>query len=310
MLRWATIACLVAVNLSIWYGPFEAFRGTAAETNNGADTLHAEILANCGELDAALRAYQQAVNSAPNNPSVHFEYALFCYMYKDFLRDEVKWPKARVVLTVQEEFLRARSLDGDSFDRASQYALYLMDTEFFGGTVTRDQTLEAWDHVIALILERHVEDPAWPFFTERLGYALLQRARTESCFGETDKVRATLEEVRTLSPNFRIPDRLEQPSWRTSRYGDVHIPFSTYPKVGHKCSKVCARYGIRAFSPWAGIASPRPAPGGDRTKSNANRLIKLNLRLITAKSWTPNETISRDCHIFGTKAALERAYAM
>lgn len=209
MLRWATIASLVVLNLSIWYGPFEAYRGTAAETKGGADTPHAELLANRGELGAALGAYQQAVTRAPKDPSAHFAYGLFCYMHDDFLRDELKWPAARVVLTVQEEFFQARSLDADSFDRASQYALYLMDTEFFGGTVTRDQTLEAWDHVIALIQKRHVEDPAWPFFTERLGYALLQRARTESRFGEVEKAQATLAEVRTLSPDFRIPDHLE-----------------------------------------------------------------------------------------------------
>lgn len=210
MLRWATIASLVVLNLSIWYGPFESIRATTADCDGAApNTPYAELLANEGDLDAALRAYRQAVSARPEDPAAHFEFALFCYMHADYLREEAGWPADNIVLTVWDGFYRARRLAPDNFELASQYALYLMDTEFFGKSVTRDQTLEAWDHVIALIQERHFEEPAWPFFTERLGYALLQRARTESRFGETEKAQATLAEVRTLSPDFRIPNHLE-----------------------------------------------------------------------------------------------------
>ncbi len=209
MLRWATIASLVLLNLSIWYGPVESIRATASTGEAAAPTPpHAEQLANNGELDAALTAYQHAVAVAPEDPAAHFEYALFCYLHADYLREQAGWPEERIVLTVQEGFYRAHCLDSDDFDKASQYALYLMDTAFFGDAVTGTQTVDAWDHVIALIEKRHREDPVWPFFTVRMSYALLQRARTESRFGDADKARATLVEVRALSPDFRIPDHL------------------------------------------------------------------------------------------------------
>ena len=210
MLRWATIASLVVLNLSIWYGPFESIRATtAAGDGTTPNTPRAELLAHEGDLDAALTAYREAVSARPEDPAAHFEYALFCYMYADYLRDEAGWRTENIVLTVRDGFYRARQLAPDNFELASQYALYLMDTEFFGKSITRDQTLEAWDHVIALIQARHREDSAWPFFTERLSYAMLQRARTESRYGETANAQATLAEVRKLSPDFRIPDHLE-----------------------------------------------------------------------------------------------------
>ncbi|MBL7648444.1 MAG: tetratricopeptide repeat protein [Candidatus Hydrogenedentes bacterium] len=210
MLRWATIASLVALNLSIWYGPFESIRATTTAGDGTAQsTTTAELLAHEGNLDAALTAYRDAVSARPEDPTAHFEYALFCYMYADYLRDEAGWRMENIVLTVRDGFYRARRLAPDNFELASQYALYLMDTEFFGQSVSRDQTLEAWDHVIALIQERHSDDPAWPFFTEHLSYALLQRARTESRYGETANAEATLAEVRKLSPEFRIPTHLE-----------------------------------------------------------------------------------------------------
>jgi hypothetical protein len=210
MLRWATIASLVVLNLSIWYGPFESIRTTtAASDDTTPNTPRAELLANEGNLDAALKAYRQAVSAHPEDPSAHFEYALFCYMHADYLHDEAGWAPENIVLTVWDGFYRARRLSPDNLELASQFALYLMDTDFFGSTVTRDQSIEAWDHVIGLVQERHAEDPAWPFYTEKLGYALLQRARTEWRLGETAKAQATLAEVRTLTPDFRIPDHLE-----------------------------------------------------------------------------------------------------
>lgn len=209
MLRWATIASLVVLNISIWYGPLDTIRGKASDDREAqAVDTDAEVLANSGDLAGALTAYRAAVESSPKDPEARFAYALFCYMHAGYLRENAHWTAEAVVRTVRESFYAARELAPKDYEKASQYALYLMDQRFFGAYVTLDQVQEAWDHVIKLVEEHHAIDPGWRFYREYMSYALLQRARAAARFGDKESAAADLERVRTVAPDLRIPESL------------------------------------------------------------------------------------------------------
>lgn len=217
MLRIATIALLVAVNVSVWLGPAETFVNSGSAILSGSPSLEqAEGYAVQGELDRALAEYQLLVELNPESSACRYEYGIFCYINGYYLQHEAGWSGERLAETVLEQLLRARNLSAGDHELAVKYAYLVLDEDFFGPNIGREQAIEAWKYILASVRQRHANDPAHYITPFDEAHALLQLARIESRFGDEFAAAAYIRNVRAIAPDFRIPMELAERAPRAS----------------------------------------------------------------------------------------------
>lgn len=212
MLRMALIASLVLINLSVWTGPAEvlAARGKAM-LDSRPDYERAQDCMMKGELPEAAREFQSLIAATPDNASYHMEYGLLCYNNGPALQTALGWTRETLISTVVEEFRRARDLSPGDFSMSSQYALALMDTEFFRSDLPRDTVLEAWQNTLSIVLKKGEAQPDWSEFDLAAAHIYLQLARAEFRYGRTEEMQQYIGQALKESPLLRIPSDL-QPS--------------------------------------------------------------------------------------------------
>lgn len=212
MLRMALIASLVLINLSVWTGPAEvlAARGKAM-LDSRPDYERAQDHMIKGELAEAAREFQSLIAETPDNASYHMEYGLLCYNNGPAMQIALGWTREMLLSTVVEEFRRARDLCPGDFSMSSQYALALMDREFFGTDLPIDTVLEAWNNTLSIVRKKGTDQPDWRNSDLAAAHVYLQLARAEFRYGRTEEMQQYIDQALKVSPGLRIPSDL-QPS--------------------------------------------------------------------------------------------------
>ena len=209
MLRMALIASLIVLNLSVWMGPAEvlAARGKAL-LDRAPRYERAQQYAYKGDVKSALAEYEALIQAEPKNASYRAEYALLCYNESDLLVGALGRSRAEVIATVQREMMAARDLSPRDYSASAQYALALMDEEFFGTELPIEVIVEAWNHTIALVRELRENTPGWTDYNMAIAHACLQLARAEHRYGRDAEVNRYLKQALDLEPELRIPSDL------------------------------------------------------------------------------------------------------
>lgn len=212
MLRMALIASLVLINLSVWTGPAEVLsaRGKAM-LDSRPDYERAQDYVMKGDIAEAASEYRGLIAATPDNASYHMEYGLLCYNNGPAIQAALGWTRDTLLSTVVEEFRRARDLTPGDFSMSSQYALALMDKEFFGTALPRDTVLEAWHNTLSIVLKKGEAQPDGSEFDLAAAHVYLQLARAEYRFGRTEEMQQYLDQALKENPGLRIPSDL-QPS--------------------------------------------------------------------------------------------------
>ncbi len=209
MLRMALIASLIVLNLSVWVGPAEvlAARGKAL-IERGPRYERAQQFVYKGEVKSALAEFQALIEAEPETAAYHAEYALLCYNEGELLLTTLGWNRDDLIATVQREMKTARELSPKNYSASAQYALALMDADFFGTDLPIEVIVEAWSHTIALVRELRENTPGWADYDMAIAHASLQLARAEHRYGRDAEVEKYVEQALTLDPRLRIPKDL------------------------------------------------------------------------------------------------------
>lgn len=206
MLRNAIIACLVVLNVTVWLGPAETLMARSGDTYGAVVMLEqVDDLVAAGDLGGALRTLHKIVEAYPDNSAYHYELGAFQHMHADFLSQNENMNKADLARAAQEQLRRARDLAPEDIHLASNYAVRLMDVEFFGGVIERKKILEAWDRVRTLTMKRQHSVAEQYYYANSVANVLIQQARVEARFGNRDAALALIDEARSFSPHIRIP---------------------------------------------------------------------------------------------------------
>jgi len=209
MLRMALIASLIVLNLSVWTGPAEvlAARGKAL-IERGPRYERAQDYVYKGDVKSALAEYEALIEAEPQKAAYHAEYALLCYNENYFLLTTLGWNRGDLIATVQREMKTARELSPNDYSASAQYALALMDVEFFGTELPIEVIVEAWNHTIALVRELREDTPGWADYNKAIAHASLQLARAEHRYGRETEMEKYVEQALDIEPTLRIPKDL------------------------------------------------------------------------------------------------------
>lgn len=210
MLRMALIASLIVLNLSVWTGPAEvlAARGKAL-LDRAPRQDRAQHYVFHGDWKAALTEYEALIAADPKNPAYRGEYALLCYNESEKLQLALNWDRASLVATVQREMKAARDLSPRDYSASAQYALSLMDEDFFDKELLPIETIEeAWGHTIAVVRELREKTPGWTKYDMAIAHACLQLARAEHRYGRDAEVAKYVRQALDIAPELRIPKDL------------------------------------------------------------------------------------------------------
>lgn len=206
MLRIATIASLVVLNVAVWLGPAETLLARSGDTY--AVSAHLERVDDRvgeGDLGGALHLLQQLVDTYPDNAVYRYELGVFQHMHADFLSTHEKMDMRELARTAHAHMQRACELAPDDAQLASNCAVLLMDVGFFGDVVARDDLMTAWERVRYHATARQDSGAEWHFYADSVANVLLQQARIEARFGNIQAARMLVDEARAYSPRIHIP---------------------------------------------------------------------------------------------------------
>jgi hypothetical protein len=211
MLRMALIASLVLFNLSVWVGPAEvlAARGKAMLKSSPRHEV-AERFVMEGAIESAAMEYQVLLQAEPENATYHAEYGMLCFNNGEALQKSFGWPREQLLTTVVEHFKTARDLSPGDISMATQYAMALMDVEFFGTDLPVDITVEAWSDLLTIVAEKRAESPDWAHYRQATAHTYLQLARTEFRYGRKAEMEKYVAQALAESPKLRIPKELRE----------------------------------------------------------------------------------------------------
>lgn len=211
MLRISLIASLLILNLSVWVGPAEvlAARGKAMLDRRPQYERAQQYVMN-NNVASAVREYQRLLKEEPNNAVYHTDYALLCFNNAEYLLSDLGWKRSDLIATVQSEMKQARDLSPEDYSASAQYALALMDTDFFGTALPVDVVVEAWTHTVELTRKYQGTSVAWNSHDTAIAHAYLQLARTEFRYGRMDEMEKYIEQALAENPGLRIPRELRR----------------------------------------------------------------------------------------------------
>jgi len=211
MLRMALIASLVLFNISVWVGPAEvlAARGKAMLKSSPQHEA-AERLVMDGDIESAAVKYQALLSAEPENATYHAEYGMLCFNNGEVLQKAFGWPREQLLTTVADHFKRARDLSPGDMTMATQYAMALMDVEFFGTDLPVEITVEAWNELAAILAVQRAQSPDWAHLRQATAHAYLQLARTEFRYGRKAEMENYIAQALAESPKLRIPKDLRE----------------------------------------------------------------------------------------------------
>lgn len=209
MLRMTLIASLVLFNLSVWMGPVEvlAARGKAL-IDPGPRYERAQDYVIKLKFGEAAQEYLALLEKEPDNLLYHTELGLLYYNNAEQLRAELGWDHTRAMAGTVKHMKAARDLSPGDYSASAQYALTLMDDEFFGTALPVEVPVEAWKHTLAIVTQDRSSTPTWEMHYASAAHIYLQLARVHKRYGQKDDVAHYVEQVLTERPNFRIPQDL------------------------------------------------------------------------------------------------------
>lgn len=209
MLRMALIASLVLFNISVWVGPAEvlAARGKAM-LNSTPEHERAERFIMEGDIVSAAAEYQALIELEPDNATFHSEYGLLCFNNGETLQKAFGWSREKMQMTVVEQFKTARDLSPGDYSLASQYAMTLMDTRFFGNELPVGIPLEAWENILTTVGSKQVLNSDWSMHDQVEAHTYLQLARVEFRYGRKAEMEKYIEQALAENPKLRIPKDL------------------------------------------------------------------------------------------------------
>lgn len=206
MLRFATIAALCLLNLSVWVGPAERFMSYTMTMFDHAPRLErADYYVLAGDHRAALEEFQAFVAANPSDSSGHLALASFCYINAGTLRAELGMASEAVTALIQREYYQARSLDEEDYALSYQYAFAMLDEELMRTGVTCEQAVEAWTHVLHLVEGGRTDGARRNSHGANVAQVHIQLARIMSRFGNPDAAQAHLDMAFAAEPGIKIP---------------------------------------------------------------------------------------------------------
>jgi tetratricopeptide (TPR) repeat protein len=209
MLRMALIASLIVLNLSVWMGPAEVLAARGKALIDPAPRYdRAQQYAYKGDVKSALAEFEALIEAEPKNANYRAEYALLCYNESELLVGTLGRNRGELIATVQKEMKAARDLSPREYSASAQYALALMDEEFFGTELPVEVIVEAWSHTIALVRELREQTPGWADYDTAIAHACLQLARAEHRYGRDAEVEKYLRQALDIEPTLRVPGDL------------------------------------------------------------------------------------------------------
>lgn len=209
MLRMALIASLILFNFSVWVGPAEvlAARGKAM-LDSSPRHEDAERFIMEGDIASAAALYQALLQAEPENVALHTEYGLLWLNNGATLQHALGWSREKMLMTVVEQFRKARDFSPGDFSMATQYAMTLMDTEFFGNDIPIEHIIEAWNEVLTIVRQENALVPQWNRHPQVEAHTFLQMARTEFRYGRKAEMEKYIEQALAKNPKLRIPKDL------------------------------------------------------------------------------------------------------
>lgn len=209
MLRITLIASLVLFNISVWVGPVEviAARGKAM-LDSPPQHERAERFIIEGDIVSAATEYQALVEFEPGNAIFRSEYGLLCFNNGATLQKAFGWSREKLQEIVVEQFKAARDLSPEDYSLATQYAMSLMDAQFFGNELPVDIPLEAWENILTIVGSNQVLNSDWNMHDQVEAHAYLQLARVEFRYGRKAEMEKYIEQALSENPKLRIPKDL------------------------------------------------------------------------------------------------------
>lgn len=209
MLRTVTIATLVLLNCSVWLGPAERSVDFTIKAFADAPQLErAEHFVVAGDFEAAYDEYEALAKAHPDELLYRYEFGLFCYINARKLVESGNHTAVELSEQIQEELYAARSLDEGDYTLAYEYAITMMDGTIMDTSVTREDALEAWRNVLAVLDAQYARERDSYEYTVRAAQAYTQMARVESRLGAPGNVMVFVRQARAIDPSFRIPEKL------------------------------------------------------------------------------------------------------
>lgn len=211
MIRMATIAFLIVINVSVWIGPAETILDRSVDavaTPPGLEAVEMEIVRE--NFRGALALLNELVAAEPENGAYRYELAMFCYLYSDFMLGEAGWSRDTLIETVQRNLRHARRLQPDDYELARQYARLQIDEQFLDNDIPREAALEAWQYTLESAIARHDTEPEWYGYPHEAAHALLNMARVEARYGNAELAQGYLDRIPAFAPDFRVPENVIQ----------------------------------------------------------------------------------------------------
>jgi tetratricopeptide (TPR) repeat protein len=205
----ALIASLVLFNISVWVGPAEvlAARGKAM-LDSAPQHERAERFIMEGDIVSAATEYQALVEAEPDNASFRSEYGLLCFNNGKKLQHAFGWSREELQAIVVEQFKAARDLSPEDYSLATQYAMALMDAQFFGKELPVEIPIEAWENILTTVGTKQVLNSSWSMHDQVKSHTYLQLARIEFRYGRKAEMEKYIEQALAENPKLRIPKDL------------------------------------------------------------------------------------------------------
>ena len=205
MLRISLQIVLALIVCMVWYRPLEAAFAVAPESDLAQSyarsaAFHLRLL----EYDAAVAAYEQAIDKDPLNPQYHLEIATIHYLKPAHFMRAKGWSKEQICELVLREARTARDLAPRDYRTAHTYARFLMGHQLTSALVNRQEALEAWRYCLDICADYGTEKDG----PSRRFASLLGLARVELRWNEKEHARGYLIEALDAHPDSYIASNL------------------------------------------------------------------------------------------------------